>query len=249
MIRGDGPRRALGGDVRDGLVPPEVAPGSPRNLAAEPPVDDHVLDRRAGGHRLVGGLLHRRHLAAAVEAVGGDQHLRLAVLKPRGDGPGAVAREARRVDSADPHDRERRDRCLRGHRQEDADAVALADAEALERVRQARDLARQLCVRQRARLAVVALPDDRRLSAAPGVDVAVDAVVGEVQQPALEPAWPGDPTAHVEDARVGPEPAQAQEHAPAQHLLEALGVRCLADEVHAGVRAYGQAVHPLDLRR
>src|SRR4029453_11926172 len=70
-------------------------PGVPRNPAAEPLVDDHVLDGGRRGRGLVGGLLHLHDLAAPIEAVGRHQHLRLAVLEPRGDGLGAVAPDAR----------------------------------------------------------------------------------------------------------------------------------------------------------
>ena len=72
------------------LVPPVVAPGRPRDLAAEPPMHQHVPDRWALGHGLVGDLLHLHDLAAAVEAVGGDQQLRLAVgagARPRRSAP------------------------------------------------------------------------------------------------------------------------------------------------------------------
>ena len=176
----------------DRVVPPAVPPRRPRDFSAEPAIDQHGLHRRALGHGLVGGLLHLHDLPAAVEAVGGDQQRGLAVGQARGDGAGAKAREAGRVDGADPHHGQRGDRGLGRHRQEDADPVALAYPERPEPVGQAVHLGRELGVGQRARLAVVALPDDRGLAPAPGVHVAVHAVVGEVQPPAREPPGPGD---------------------------------------------------------
>jgi len=199
----------------DRLVPPHVAPRRPRDLAAEPPVDDDALDARTRRHRLVGRLLHLHDLAAPIEAVGGDQHPGLAVLEPRGDGLGPEAREARRVDRADAHDGERGDGGLGRHRQEDADAVAGADAERLQRVGEPIDLRRQLRIGQRATRAVVALPDDRGLGAAPGIEVAIEAVVGEVQPAADEPARPRRAARGVEHAaeRLREADAEVLDHA------------------------------------
>ncbi len=192
------------------VVPPAVASGRPRDLPAEPPVDEHGGDRRALGHGLVGRLLHRHDLAAPVEAVRRDQQPGLAVGQPRGDGAGPEAREARRVDGADPRDGQRGDGGLRRHRQEDADPVSLAHSQRLQRVGQAVDLARELGVGERARLAVVALPGDGRPGAAAGIQVAVDAVVGEVQTAAWEPLRPGHPAGAVQHSRVRCRPPHTQ---------------------------------------
>ena len=89
--------------------------------------------RRLGG-RGVGGLLHRHDLAAPVEAVGRDKHLRAAVLQPCGHRIGAIAGEDGHVDRAELSAGQRRRDDLRDHRQIDADPVALADAKAGERV-------------------------------------------------------------------------------------------------------------------
>src|SRR4029453_4596943 len=56
-IEVDRERRAPGRFSADQLVPPGIAPGAPRDLAAEPLVDDHVLDGRRRRRRLVRGLL------------------------------------------------------------------------------------------------------------------------------------------------------------------------------------------------
>ena len=61
------------------------------------------------------------------------------------------------------------------------------DAEALEHVGEAADLAVQLLVGEHARVARLALADDRGLVAAASLEVAVEAVVREVEAPADEP--------------------------------------------------------------
>ena len=163
-----------------------------------------------GAHRLVRGALERDRLAAAREGIRGDEQARAAAVEARGHRLGAVAREARRVHRADPRHRERGDHRLRAHGQEDPDRVARADPEPLERVGQPVDLPAQLRVGQRADRPVLRLGDHRGLAAAARRDVPVDAVVGQVEPPALEPARPGDALGLVEHAPVGREPVQAQ---------------------------------------
>ncbi len=119
-------------------------------LVTEPAEHDHILHARTLRHRFVGGLLELHDLATALEAVRGDEHLRLAVLQTRGDRLRAEPREARRVDRGDAQDGERRDDRLRRHRQQNADAVAAAHAESRQRVRETVHLARELGVGQRA---------------------------------------------------------------------------------------------------
>ena len=152
-----------------------------------------MLDARALGHRLVGGVLHRDGVAAAGEGVGGDQHLGVAAGEARGHRLRAVAGEARRVDGADARHREHRDGRLLAHRQEHADGVAGAHAEARERVGQARDLARRArrrsaCGRRRPR----PRRSPRARRARPAARCTVDAVRGQVHAPAGEPARPLD---------------------------------------------------------
>src|SRR3989441_212296 len=58
--------------------------------------------------------------------------------------------------------------------------------------------------------AVVALPHDGRLAAAPGLQVTVEAVVGEVEAPVGEPARPRRTPRGVEDAAERPGEADAE---------------------------------------
>src|SRR6185295_17932256 len=205
-----GQRRRAIALVRDSLVPPAIAALRPRDVPAEAAVDEYGLHRGALRDGLIGDLLHLHDLPAPLEAVGGDERLGLAVRQARGHRAGAEAGEARRINRADLHDGQRRDGRLRRHRQEDADAVALAHAQRLERVGQPVHLGGQLRVRERAALAVVALPDDRGLGAAAGIHVAVHAVVGEVQAAAGKPRRPLDAPRVVQHARVRRGPAHAE---------------------------------------
>ena len=145
------------------LVPPVVAARRPVDLQAGPAIDDDVLERRADGRGAVGILLERDDLAAAIAAVGGDQHLRLAVLDPPGEGLGAEAAEDHRVRRADPGTGQHRDDQLGDHRHVDRDDVALLHPQALEDVGELADLAEQVLIAEHAALARLALPDDRGL--------------------------------------------------------------------------------------
>ncbi len=86
----------------DELVPPDVAVGEHLGLVAGALQDDDLLDRRARADGAVGVLLERHDLAAAIAAVGGDEHLRFAVLDPSGQRLGAESPEDDRVRRPDP---------------------------------------------------------------------------------------------------------------------------------------------------
>ena len=214
MISGVSAAVASAGAVRGSfcrhLLPPHVAPLDPRHVAALAANDHHVAHGRRGVRGLVRGLLHAHDVAAALEAIGRDEDLRLAVLESRGHGLGAVAGEARRVDRADAGHGQGGDHRFRTHGQEDAHAVAGAHAEAAEPVGHARRLARQLRVRQGPRLAGVALPHQRGLGATTGLEVPVEAVHGEVELAALEPARPGDAARGVEHPAKWLRPPQGE---------------------------------------
>jgi hypothetical protein len=174
------------------LVPPDVAARPHRDpLQIHDAVDDqHVLDRRAPFERLVGVVLEWHDAAAAPAAVGGDDHLRLAVEDPVAQRLGAEPAEDDRVRRSDPGAGEHRDRQLRDHPEVDRDAVALLDAESLEGHGGLVDLAVELAVGEHPRIARLALPDDGGLVAPPRFGVAVDAVGGGVELAADEPFGP-----------------------------------------------------------
>ena len=84
------------------------------------------------------------------------------------------------------------------------------DAEARERVREPRDLAAELRVRQRADAAVLRLRDHRDLVAAPRGDVHVHALRGQVHAAVDEPARPLDAVRGVDHPRVRRAPLPAE---------------------------------------
>jgi hypothetical protein len=95
--------------------------------------------------------------------------------------------EDHRVHGADARAGQHRDRRLGDQREVDPHAITLLHAEGLEDVREGPDLAGQLPVGQRAPVARLAFPDDRRLVAPRAAEVPVDAVLCDVQLAADEP--------------------------------------------------------------
>ena len=126
-------------------------------------------------------------LAAPVAAVGGDQDLRPAVVDPARQGLRREAAEDDRVGRPDPGAGQHRDRQLRDHRHVDRDPVAGLDAQLLERVGRLADLAQEVAEGQRPGVARLADPVVGDLVAETALDVAVDAVVGDVELAAGEP--------------------------------------------------------------
>ena len=104
----------------------------------------------------IGTSLPRRYDASAVST-----SRRAGVGEPRGDSGPGEAREDRHLHRSDVRARVRRDRGLGCHRQERAHDVALADPELAQRLREPAHLARELCPRQRASLAVLGDPHRR----------------------------------------------------------------------------------------
>src|SRR5215203_5207087 len=82
---------------------------------------------------------------------------------------------------ADARAGEHRDGELRNQWQVEGDAVALADSERLQDVRKLADLAIEIEIGQRAAIAGLTFPDERRLVTARGTDVAIEAVGGGVE--------------------------------------------------------------------
>ena len=170
-------RRAHGALRRDQLVPPDVAPLTHLDLGPGAPQHHAVHDRGASLERLVHVGLELDLLSAAPSGVRRDAHLGLGVVNPVDQRLGREAAEDDRMDRPDTRAREHRDHRLGHQRHIDRDAIALLHAETLERVGRARDLARQHLIREHAHVARLALPDERRLVAPCGGQVAVEAIV------------------------------------------------------------------------
>ncbi len=198
-------RRAYGALLRDQLVPPDVAPLAHLHLGAGAPEHHAMHDRGASLERLVDVGLERYLLSAAPSAVGRDAHLGLGIIDTVDQRLGRKAAEDHRMDRADTSARQHRDHRLGHQRHVDRDAIALLHAEALERVGRARDLARQHLVGQHAGVARLALPDERRLVAPRGGQMAVDAVVRRVELAVKEPL--GERELPLQDLVEGFEPA------------------------------------------
>src|SRR5688572_30895299 len=80
-----------------------------------------------------------------------------------------------------------RDGRLRDHRQINRDAIALPDAEPLQRVRELRSFAIQVPVREDALVAWLTFPNQSCFVATPRLNVPVQAIEGGVQLPLDEP--------------------------------------------------------------
>ena len=196
-------RALLGGGLDHG-VPPEVAPLLHRALGVGVLDDDDRLEVLEAAHHLVDLLLDRRRLALAARAVDGDQRLGLGELHALLDRLRREAAEDEVVRRADPRAGQHRDDDLGDHRQEDPDHVALLDPAVLQRVGELLDVAVQVGVGDVALLALLAAPVEGDAVAVAGLDVAVDAVVGDVELAAHEP---------LGERRVG----------PVEHLVPLLG--------------------------
>jgi hypothetical protein len=146
----------------------------------------HRLDRGSRLDRLVGHPLERDAVAAPEQGGLGDEDLRLRVVDAVAQGFGGEPREDDRMNRADPRARQHGDRGF-GHEWEvDRDAIALGHSERLESVREPRDVRVQLAIRDPARVARLAFPDDRGLFAAT-LEVTVETVVRGVERAADEP--------------------------------------------------------------
>ena len=175
------------------LMPPVIAPvlhaGERVVVDAAVPAldDDDVLDRRALFERLVGVPLERHERTAAIAAVGRDEQLRLRVVDAIAQRFGRESAEHHRVNRADARAGEHRDRHFGHERHVDRHSIASLDAELLQNVRELLDFDVQVPVRQRAAVAGLSFPDERRLVAARSGHVAVDAIHRDVELSTNEP--------------------------------------------------------------
>ena len=120
-------------------------PGSMTHLVPGPLDHDDALDGGAPLQGHVGVLLQRDELAAAVVAVGGDEHLAVAVVDPVPERLGAESAEHDAVHRPDAGAGQHGDGQLRDHRHVDGDAVALLHALGLEHVGELADLMECSC--------------------------------------------------------------------------------------------------------
>ena len=204
------------------FVQPAVARGVPGDRATGALVDDHVLHRLAAAQAdgLVDDRLQRQLLAAAHLLVGADHHHRACAFDAVAQGLRREPAEDHRMRGADARAGLHRDHAFDAHRHVDDDTVALLDAACLQRVGQAAGAREQFAIVDAAYGAVIGLEDDGRLLAHAALDVAVQAVVRDVQRTVLEP---------LEERRIA--------------VVEALGEgRLPADELARQARPVGAVV-------
>ncbi len=163
-------------------------PSAHRHVATRPLPDHDPAHARARGECLVSVRLQRYERPTPVALVLREEHLAAHVVQAIRERLSREAAEDDRVRSAEPCAREHRDRKAGAHAHVDPDGRALPDADRLQSIRGAHDLVEQLAIRDgRALPDRLALVVERDAVAVSGLDVAVEAVVGDVQLPAAEP--------------------------------------------------------------
>ena len=176
------------------VVVPDVATLGPGNLSVRYGVGgagavhhDDMLDVVLTRACLVGVDLHGNNLAAAVLAVGGDEHLRTGVFHTELQCLGGETAEHEGVDRANTRAGQGEDNGFGNDGQVDDHAVTLAHAQGQQTVGGLRDAALQLGVGDGLAVAGLTLEVEGDLVAAARLHVAVHAVVGDVELAALEP--------------------------------------------------------------
>jgi hypothetical protein len=151
-------------------VPPDVAAFHDMDVLASAAKDDHAIDGRIVVlQRFIDVLLQGHHRAAAIPTVGGDDQRCAAIEDAVPDALGAETTEDNGVDRADPCASEHGDGSFRHHRHVNDHAMELAIGEGA--------------------LFVfgLTLPDDRGFILARGAEMAVEAVLRDVEFSAHEP--------------------------------------------------------------
>src|SRR5207253_7865666 len=152
------------------------------DVTAGPPHDDALLDSRRIFHRGVRIGLQRHPAAAPPTLVLRDEQLALHVVHASGQRLAAEAAEDDSERSPDARACEHRHRELGDHAHVDADVRSFLDAERLQTVGETDDLALQLTEGDLAAVVLgLALPEVRHLVALTAVDMAIDAVVTDVE--------------------------------------------------------------------
>ena len=151
-------------------------------VTAEP-----ITDVDATAAEMLGELVADLRAAGLDAARGGQHQLGLAVVDAGGELVRREATEHHRVDGADAGAGQHRHHRLGDHRHVDDDAVALADAETPQRIREAVHFAIQAAVGVGLLLTVFTDPEQRRLVATITMDVSIDAVDRRVERTAFKP--------------------------------------------------------------
>ena len=166
---------------------PNVAPVSPRDVAAGVPDDDHGLDHLGFLERRIDIGLERHFPASTKTLVRGDDDLGSGVRDAACEGLGREAAKHDRMDRADARASQHRVSRLGNHGQVDRDPIAFLDALAFQHIGEKSDLTRKLGIGDMLGLrGIVAFPEDRGLVRALG-QVPIDAIVSDVGDAVFEP--------------------------------------------------------------
>ena len=153
-------------------------------------MNDNVPHRFATARRerFIGNGLQRQGLAASHLLVGGDHGHRAGIDDPLAQRLRGESGEDDGMHRSDARARLHRGNALDGHWHVNDDPVAFGDPHGTQAVGQLADLRMQLRIRDPRDQSVVGLKHDRRLVRVAQLQVAVQAVVRNVELPVLEPA-------------------------------------------------------------
>ena len=183
-----------GGGLVDGLVPPQVPTRNGVDGDAGALDDQNVLHGLRAPDGFIDRGLERCGLTAAPLPVDGHHQLGGGVVDARAQDGGGEPGEHHRMRQPEAGAGEHRDG-LGDHRHIDRDAVAGDYSQLGEGVRGLRDLGEQVVVGHGAGISGFPVEVDRDAVTVAGLDVLVDAVVGDIQRATDEP---------LRDRSVGP---------------------------------------------
>ena len=179
--------RAFGGGFRHQFVIPHIASSHDVARLVVAFHDDDLLNARRVRERGVGELLERERFSRAERDVRGDEQFTFGIVDAACERIRTEPTEHNRVNRTDARAREHGDGGFGNHRHVNRDAVAFDDAERFEDVGELADILVKLGVGDVLHIFLgFALPDDGGL-VANGLEMAVEAVDGDIQFAVLEP--------------------------------------------------------------
>src|SRR5919201_3958399 len=184
-------RRAVGIDVLQLSMPPNVAPFFHVDLVASALKDDDASDGGAAAERIIDIFFQRHNLATTIAAIRGDQSNGAAVGDPVANGIGAEPAENDRMHRANPRTGEHGYRRLWNIWQIDDNAITFADLVALQHVCESADFVVQLLISEGAFVARLAFPQNRGFVATPRREMSIQTVFGKIELAADEPFCEG----------------------------------------------------------
>jgi len=163
-------------------VKPEIAASLHFRLFRDPVHHHTSLDAGTLGHGRICVRLAAQDLAGTIAPVAGDEGFRLAVLNPVPQCLGAESAEYDTVNGPDPCTRKHYNGKLHDHGQIDGYPVSFFHPEFLQHVGELANLPMKLLVgKDSGLLQRLALKDESRLVFPPGLEMAVQAVVGYIE--------------------------------------------------------------------